>query len=294
MKLRQLEVFGAIYLAGSITSAAKNLHVSAPAVSRMLGLLEHQLGYTLFSRHPSGLTPTFEAQQLFRSVKPLFTQFSQVLALGESLRCCAGRNLRIGSSSSAALRLVPDAIALLNKNNGELNISLDVLHTDDLIDQLLSFDIDVGISTVTVSHPDLVVEMLYETQLVCAFKKGHDLGKFNSISLAQVGHYPIINFHSDAPQVARINEAFIKTAQRPNKSVTARFSSTALSLVIATNHVALVDEVAARDFGHKDIEYRPINDYQTFQVTLISLAQNPNANLVALFRNAITKALTKH
>ena len=48
MRTRQLEVFHAVYTKGTITEAAKHLHVSQPSVSKVLAHTESQLGFLLF------------------------------------------------------------------------------------------------------------------------------------------------------------------------------------------------------------------------------------------------------
>ena len=50
MRLRHIEIFHAIYTTGSITNAAKLLHVSQPSVSKVLSHAEYQLGFKLFER----------------------------------------------------------------------------------------------------------------------------------------------------------------------------------------------------------------------------------------------------
>jgi len=45
MRLRQIEVFHAVYSSGSITGAAALLNVSQPSVSKVLAHAEQQLGY---------------------------------------------------------------------------------------------------------------------------------------------------------------------------------------------------------------------------------------------------------
>ncbi|MEI8631900.1 LysR family transcriptional regulator [Vibrio sp. PP-XX7] len=47
MRLRQIEVFHAILQAGTISGAARLLHVSQPNVSRILTHAEQQLGFCL-------------------------------------------------------------------------------------------------------------------------------------------------------------------------------------------------------------------------------------------------------
>ena len=58
MNLRQIEIFRAVMSAGSITGAARLLHVSQPSVSRMVRHLELQLGVALFERRNGRLFAT--------------------------------------------------------------------------------------------------------------------------------------------------------------------------------------------------------------------------------------------
>ena len=61
MRLRQIEVFYAVYSAGSISKAGELLGVSQPAISKVIRHTEDLLGYKLFDRVASGIVPTQEA-----------------------------------------------------------------------------------------------------------------------------------------------------------------------------------------------------------------------------------------
>ncbi|WP_322907126.1 LysR family transcriptional regulator [Paenibacillus campi] len=50
MNIRDMEIFAQINAYGSISAAAENLHLSQPAISRRIGVLEKDLGYELFER----------------------------------------------------------------------------------------------------------------------------------------------------------------------------------------------------------------------------------------------------
>ncbi|MDT9646790.1 LysR family transcriptional regulator, partial [Pseudomonas sp. JV245A] len=50
MRLRHIEIFQAIRQTGSISGAAQLLHVSQPAVTKVLQHAELQLGFPLFLR----------------------------------------------------------------------------------------------------------------------------------------------------------------------------------------------------------------------------------------------------
>src|SRR5436309_14837 len=58
MELDHVEAFVAIVRRGGFTRAAAALHLSQPAISRRLHLLEHELGAPLFDRVRSGATLT--------------------------------------------------------------------------------------------------------------------------------------------------------------------------------------------------------------------------------------------
>ena len=62
---KQIQIFYEIYKKGSVTSAAKELHISQPAVSKTLAIIEKSLGFKLFIRKGKKLTPTIEADELF-------------------------------------------------------------------------------------------------------------------------------------------------------------------------------------------------------------------------------------
>src|SRR5258708_22591989 len=78
MNARQLEVFRTIVRYRTLTAAAAALHVSQPAVSKVLRHLESQIGYKLFERVRGRLVPTAEAELLFKDADRIFPQI-QVL-----------------------------------------------------------------------------------------------------------------------------------------------------------------------------------------------------------------------
>ncbi len=60
----KLRLFDLVAEAGSITEAARRLHMSQPALSRQIGALEDAIGAKLFHRHARGLAMTHEGEQL--------------------------------------------------------------------------------------------------------------------------------------------------------------------------------------------------------------------------------------
>src|SRR5258708_23285223 len=67
---RQVEAFRAVMTTGSVTSAATMMHVTQPAVSRLIRDLEFTLKLALFERRGHPLRPTPHAPPLFPAGEP--------------------------------------------------------------------------------------------------------------------------------------------------------------------------------------------------------------------------------
>ena len=78
LKPRQLEVFNALFDAGSVSRAAERLNLSQPAVSVALGNLEDQLGFRLFHRDRGFFAPTNEAMLMRDEVRQGLDAFARV------------------------------------------------------------------------------------------------------------------------------------------------------------------------------------------------------------------------
>ncbi|WP_164142218.1 LysR family transcriptional regulator, partial [Serratia marcescens] len=88
-----IEVFQAIRQAGSVSGAAQLLHVSQPAVSKVLQHAEQQLGFPLFLRVRGKLLATPEALELEREVAKLSDSLQAVRRLAQNLRRQPGHSL---------------------------------------------------------------------------------------------------------------------------------------------------------------------------------------------------------
>jgi DNA-binding transcriptional LysR family regulator len=62
MSVEQLETVVAIAEEGSLTAAARRLHISQPPITRRLAALEDEIGARLFDRLPRGMRLTASGQ----------------------------------------------------------------------------------------------------------------------------------------------------------------------------------------------------------------------------------------
>jgi DNA-binding transcriptional LysR family regulator len=94
------EVFSAIILTGTANGAAKLLHISQPAVSKMLQHAEQSLGFALFLRNKGKLVPTPEALRLREELGPFDEHLKRIRRLAVSLAHETVRPLRVLATPS--------------------------------------------------------------------------------------------------------------------------------------------------------------------------------------------------
>lgn len=111
INLRQIEVFRAIMMTGSVSGAARLLAISQPAVSRILKQTEDRIKMPLFARRSGGLQPTPEAHRLYREVEKVYEGVQRVEALSKDLSRVKSGLLRVFSTPSVGHSLIPRAIA---------------------------------------------------------------------------------------------------------------------------------------------------------------------------------------
>ena len=107
MNLRQIEVFRAVMLTGSMTDAAKLLHVSQPGVSRLIRHLEIQLGVALFERRNGRVVATAKARALYVEVENVYRGVHHLQDIASRLSYAENTMLRVIASASAGLEAVP-------------------------------------------------------------------------------------------------------------------------------------------------------------------------------------------
>src|SRR5690606_35614264 len=135
---RQSEVFRAIIMAGSISGAVRMLHVSQPAVSRVLALTENRLGYPLFERAKSRLLPTPEARRLYQEVEQVYGGIQRVNDLAASLGRQGAGMLRVVASASFGQGMIPRALERFRARNRTARVDFRSVTVDELVGYFLS------------------------------------------------------------------------------------------------------------------------------------------------------------
>lgn len=156
IKIRQLEIFHSVVIAGTITRASQRVGLSQPSISQQLAKLEEQLGSQLIERNRSGavsLTPAGEfwfkhAEEMIRSMQESLREHERRFRHGSVV-------LRLGITPAlrGAVVMAAAKIAMRENNFAKFEVIYD-LNSNALFEQLRMHKVNIAILAAEVLGPE--------------------------------------------------------------------------------------------------------------------------------------------
>lgn len=192
MNLNQLRVFDALARTGSVSSAARGLRVSQPAVSKQLAELELALALRLFDRLPRGVRLTEAGRVLAGYAERMFALEGAAEKELSSLRTGRSVTLRIGASTTIGSYLVPTLFGALKKLAPEAELSLSIGNTAQTLDLVRSQDVDLGLTEGLMASHEFVSRPFSEDELIAITAPGDELATQPNVTLSRLVSRPIL------------------------------------------------------------------------------------------------------
>ncbi len=173
--LRLLRAAVAVRDAGSVTAAARRLGTSQPALSRLLGQLEAEIGFPLFTRERRRLLPARHAALFLDRGAAMVTEAERMRQLALALRNGQRSTIRVLAVPNLALGLLQDAMTAFATSNPEMEVQVALRFRTDLLRELASGEADFGLSVRPADMTGLRVRAFARTEAVCLMPAGHPL-----------------------------------------------------------------------------------------------------------------------
>lgn len=291
MRLRQIEVFHAVYANGSISAAARALNVSQPAVSKVLRHTESQLGISLFDLVRGRLVPTDEAHALFREVDEVFGRISSLQITASNLRNSGAGHLRIGVVPSLGLEVAPAAIAEFRSKHPSVTFEIKTLHHNDVLRSLYERECDLVIGYDPPDQPRLASRKLSTARLMLIARPGNFASSPESLAITELHGMDIVGVNGSGP-IGNIMAAAMDNAQvAVNEIISVSTYYVAAALVRFGSGVAIVDEFTAGSMASQGLEIITLSPEMRFGIYAIWLEDRPPSKLGQHFAANVEKIL---
>lgn len=192
LNYHQLHIFYTVAQRGSFSAAAQALHMTQPAVTMQIQSLEDYFGTKLLVRSTKRIDLTEAGKALYpyarksielmRDTEKAMSQFTSMLE---------GR-LLLGSSLTIGEYVLPRLLGPFGRQYPHISIVLKVMNTTQIIDEIVSHQLNFGLVEAPVHHPDMISEPVMEDELKLIVPAGHPLSKKGKLKLKEVLSYPFV------------------------------------------------------------------------------------------------------
>lgn len=183
MSIKQLRAFHYVALAGGFSQAARELATSQSTLSVQVAQLEANSGFSLLERKPRGATVTPHGQALFELTTRLFAAEAEVREFLGNEAGRAGGHLRV--AADGPFLPLPILSSLKSARPG-LRVGLAIDNSDKVIDALLSYRADVGITARYPEDRRIHAHHFLTMKLGLCVPVGHELAARGSIHMEEL------------------------------------------------------------------------------------------------------------
>ncbi len=297
MRLRHIEVFNAVMLTGSVSSAARLINVTQPAVSRILAHAELQLGFALFQRIKGRLAPTTEAQTLYPHIARLFAQLDEVQRLANTLKSGNREDgLHILSVLALSYEILPRALRQFRLQHPHVMVTIDSLHSPQIVSSLALQEADVGFVFSVIAHPALELEHLAEGRMVCVAPKGMleaSVVKQGAVLLTELAKVPVISLDVGDPVGISLSQACHEVGVGLQSLVKVQTYHAALALAHHGLGVALVDACTAISADRSKVDVLALEPPIVVPITALRPINRPTTLLATAMTRCVQQAVAQ-
>ena len=260
MELRHLRYFRAVAEFGSVTAAARRLHISQSSISEQIGDLEDELGCALLDRSGRQVRLTAQGQVFLEEARRTLDAAQRAIEVTRrSMRGEVG-TLAIGFFLWGSGGFFPRVIRDFRRLRPGIRLSLMEMHATEQIAALEEGRIDIGLTRPLQPPLDRVLrsELLYRDPVVVAMRPDHPLSRRTVKPAALAGERLVLAerrsnpAHFDSIVAMCATEGF--SPQIANTSTT---WSGVLMLVEAGEGIALVPS-GVKNLRIRGVVFRPL------------------------------------
>lgn len=194
LNMRRLEYFLVVAEEGSVTGAARRLHMAQPPLSQQIRKLEEELGCTLFERSSHGLRLTPAGVALVRGASSLLGEAGRVRSRVLAADQGDVGFLAVGCVPVACATVAPVLLQRFRQEAPGVRVHVRDLDTMSLYNALGSRVVDVGIVRTGVDVPGVQTAVLMDERPLLAVPETHRLATREDVVLGDLADEDFVLF----------------------------------------------------------------------------------------------------
>lgn len=243
--LTDLRLFVQVAESKSLTKAARQTHLSLPAVSARIKELENQAGVRLLYRAPRGVALTPAGQALLQHALGLLSQVDYLR--DDMQRFCEGvkGHIRVFANTTAVTEFMPEVLSRFLAEHPNIDVDLQERLTKEIVRGVLDGTTDIGIIAGPVDADGLEKLHFSTDRLVLALKPEHPLAALPRVPFSEATRYDFVGLNEGTTLQAFLNKLLRDAKRRLRLRVQVSNFEAMCRMVEAGVGIGVVPESAA-------------------------------------------------
>lgn len=291
MKIRQLQALRALVLTGTTTEAAQLLHMTQPAVSKLISQVESELSVRIFDRRQGRLVITPEGKTIYADVERILSQIDDLAAKTGDVSALSGNAIRVGAMPALGFGLLPSALRRFSLEYPQVRCVIDI-DTRGRIEDLVGVGhYELGFVTLPVQQERLKLTPLASVAAVCILPPSHALARKSAVHAEDLAEESFVSVDPSILLRHRVDAVFGE--RRVSRRLQFQASTTVLAcnMVAAGVGVSIVHPLVALSFRSL-VVVRQFEPAITFNYAILSRPGSPS-RVAAAFQTAAAAEMSE-
>lgn len=233
VSMRQLRAFLAVAGHRHFRRAADALHLTQPAVSRLIADLEAELDVRLFDRSTREVVPTEAGRYLEQALSRVLDELDGVLAHARAQADPLRGRVRIAAVPTLSAALVPLGIARCARDHPSLEILLRDQTQAQVLDAVRGGEVDFGLSVEPATAEEFDTETILRDPFRFVCREDHPLASRSAVAWKALAHEDLVLLDHASGSRRLIDTAFASRGIAVNVTLEVGHPHTAFRMVEA-------------------------------------------------------------
>ena len=263
------------------------------AASRLLTLLESEIGLTLFNRKKRQLELTREGDLFYRQTAHILSGLEEIPVISREIQQESYERLSLVTAAPVAIGLIAPALATMRQSGADFDCTLNVETRFDIESKVAARGYNLGIISLPVENAivDMAVEPLLDSRLQIAVPAGHRLAALTEISADDLTGERFVALRPGQRWRERLDD-FLGADRPPRVVVETSSTVVAMQLVSEGVGLGLADWVCGAPPARGAMILRPLVPATWIRYAGI-YGHGPRTSLVQRFMEALVRSIAE-
>jgi DNA-binding transcriptional LysR family regulator len=197
MDIKALRYFSEVVRQNGFRRASATLHVTQPAISRVIGQLEEEFDVTLLIREPRGVQLTAEGEVLYRHAGQILRQAENLVGELRDLRSMVTGTLRIGLPPMTGSTFFGNVISEFRRRYPGIQLHIAEFGTNQLESALADGRVEIAAAMLPVEGKTFLTQTFVRDRLTLLCNREHPLSTRKKVQLAELAQETFVTFTDD-------------------------------------------------------------------------------------------------